>query len=220
MDAIAAGDYARAVPFTRATDETGALARSISVLKEGAGGLEEQRWMESHASAVTRELQSAASLTAFGERLLSGLVPLLGGGAAGFFANAGEGEPLRRVSAYGLADDANGGDPVATGQGLVGQCARERRIVTLTDMPAGYMRIASGLGSAPPVTATAWPLLVQDALVGVVEIATFRPIEGREWLLLEPAFEPAAWQRFLRHVTAFAFEEALAELEGAVKAWT
>ena len=100
MDAIAAGDYARAVPFTRATDETGALARSISVLKEGAGGLEEQRWMKSHASAVTRELQSAVSLTAFGERLLSGLVPLLGGGAAGFFANAGEGEPLRRVSAY------------------------------------------------------------------------------------------------------------------------
>ena len=59
-------------------------------------------------------------------------------------------------------------------------------IVTLTDLPAGYMRIASGLGSAPPVTATAWPLLVQDALVGVVEIATFRPIEGRERLLLEP----------------------------------
>ncbi len=37
VETIAAGDYARPVPFTDATDETGQLARSIHILKGAAG---------------------------------------------------------------------------------------------------------------------------------------------------------------------------------------
>ena len=82
---IAAGDYAKAVPFVGATDETGGLARSIDVLKQGAAAMDEQRWVKSNVSRLTGELQGAASLAEFGQRLLSGLVPMLGGGIAGFY---------------------------------------------------------------------------------------------------------------------------------------
>ena len=43
---IAAGDYAKAVPFVNAADETGGLARSIDVLKQGAAAMDEQRWVK------------------------------------------------------------------------------------------------------------------------------------------------------------------------------
>ena len=56
------------------------------------------------------------------------------------------------------------------GEGLVGQCAQERKTVTLTDLPPDYLRIASGLGAAAPVQAVASPLLSKDALLGVLEI--------------------------------------------------
>ena len=104
VKAIAAGDYAKAVPFAGATDETGGLARSIDVLKQGAAAMDEQRWVKSNVSRLTGELQGAASLAEFGQRLLSGLVPMLGGGIAGFYVFDETLGHLQRVSAYGLAD--------------------------------------------------------------------------------------------------------------------
>ena len=46
--------------------------------------MEDQRWVKSNISRLTGELQGAASLAEFGDRLLSGLVPMVGGGIAGF----------------------------------------------------------------------------------------------------------------------------------------
>ena len=45
--------------------------------------MEDQRWVKSNVATLTGELQGAATLAEFGERLLSGLVPALGGGVAG-----------------------------------------------------------------------------------------------------------------------------------------
>ena len=104
VKAIAAGEYGKEVPFTRATDETGGLARSVDVLKQGAAAMDEQRWVKANVSRVTGELQGAASLAEFGQRLLSGLVPMLGGGVAGFYVLDEGPSELRRVAAYGLAE--------------------------------------------------------------------------------------------------------------------
>jgi HAMP domain-containing protein len=57
VTAVAAGDYGKAVPFTQAADETGGLARSIDVLKQGAAAMDEQRWVKSNVSSLTGELQ-------------------------------------------------------------------------------------------------------------------------------------------------------------------
>jgi HAMP domain-containing protein len=86
VESIVGGDYAFTVPYTQAKDETGALARSIDVLKHGAGSMEDQRWVKTHVAALIADLQGAATLAEFGERLLSGLVPALGGGVAAFYA--------------------------------------------------------------------------------------------------------------------------------------
>jgi signal transduction histidine kinase/CheY-like chemotaxis protein len=181
VKAVAAGEYTKKVPFTDATDETGGLARSIDVLKQGAAAMDEQRWVKSSASQITAELQSAATLQEFGQRLVSGLMPHLGGGVAGFYVH-GDDSRLKRIAAYGLAENAEG--DFAFGQGLVGQCAQERKTVTLTSVPPNYLRIASGLGAATPTEVIASPLLTQKTLLGVIELATFRPFASREKALL------------------------------------
>jgi methyl-accepting chemotaxis protein len=100
--AIAAGEYGKAVPFVQAKDETGGLARSIDVLKQGAAAMDEQRWVKANASRLTGELQGATSLEEFGQRLLSGLVPTLGGGVAAFYVLDEKAGHLERVAAYGV----------------------------------------------------------------------------------------------------------------------
>jgi two-component system sensor histidine kinase/response regulator len=184
VKAVAAGDFHQPVPFTDATDETGGLARSIEVLRQGAGAIDQQRWVKSSASTLVGELQRAHSLAEFGQRLLSGLVPLLGGGVAGFYVFEEDTGRLRRVAAYGLAAGAEGRATFAVGEGLVGQCARDRRPVTLSSLPPDYLRIESGLGAAVPVQSVASPLLSKDTLLGVVEAATFHPFDSRQNALL------------------------------------
>jgi signal transduction histidine kinase/CheY-like chemotaxis protein/HAMP domain-containing protein len=182
---IAAGDYQRAVPFVGATDETGGLARSIDVLKQGAAAMDQQRWVKSNISRLTGELQGAASLAEFGDRLLSGLVPMVGGGIAAFYVFDDQAGELQRVSAYGLTDASDTATSVRIAEGLVGQCAHERRAVTLTNLPPGYFRIASGLGQAAPLQATALPAMSKDAVLGVLEVASFRAFNPPEQSLLD-----------------------------------
>ena len=181
---IAAGDYGKPVPFTGNTDETGGLARSVDVLKQGAAALDQQRWVKSNVSRLTGELQGSASVAEFGDRLLSGLVPMLGGGVAAFYVTHG-GDELRRVSIYGLVDASRTPGTIQPGEGSVGQCARERRPVVLTNLPAGYLRISSGLGESAPVQAVALPVMSEDALLGVLEIGSFHTTTPNEQLLLD-----------------------------------
>ena len=182
---IAAGDYQKAVPFVRATDETGGLARSIDVLKQGAAAMDEQRWVKSNVSKLTGELQGADSLEEFGRRLLSNLVPMLGGGVAGFYVADETLGHLQRVAAYGLANGSDAASSIQIGQGLVGQCAHERRIIAVTNLPPDYLSIASGLGQAAPVQAVALPLASKDAVLGVLEMASFRPFSSLEQSLVD-----------------------------------
>jgi len=189
---IAAGEYGRAVPFTDAADETGGLARSIDVLKQGAAAMDEQRWVKAGVARVTRDLQGARSLPEFGQRLLSSLVPLLGGGVAGVYLTDGDGLPLRRVAGYGLADRDTEPATFEPGQGLIGQCARDRAPVVLDGLPPGYVRIASGVGGAAPTQVIAWPLQSPEAFLGVVEIASFRALSSRERALVDELLPLAA----------------------------
>ncbi|MFO1461782.1 MAG: response regulator [Verrucomicrobiota bacterium] len=183
VESIASGDFTREVPFKKSTDEIGALARSIEVLKQGAAAMEEQRWVKSNTATLTAGLQGATSLAEFGQQLLFGLVPVLGGGVAGFYVFENSPERVRRIAAYGLAEGV-AADSFRMGEGLPGQCARERKAVTLTQLPPEYLRISSGVGEAPPCQAVAWPVLSQDTLLGVLEIASFRMFNPHEQALL------------------------------------
>jgi PAS domain S-box-containing protein len=184
VKAVAAGDYAQKVPFTDAMDETGGLARSIDILKQGAAAMDEQRWVKANAAKITAELQGAGTFVEFGQRLLTGLVPLLGGGVAAVYLFEENSARLRRIAAFGLAD-GGGSDSFALGEGLAGQCAQERKPVAISNLPPDYLRIASGLGSAAPVQAVALPLSSPDARLGVIEFASFRAFNSREQALLD-----------------------------------
>ena len=183
VETIAGGDYSREVPFAASPDELGDLARSVDVLKRGAMAMDEQRWVKTHAARITGELQGAATLDDFGSRLVSTLVPVLGGGVAAFYLFDGESQGLRRIAGYGLAPGTP--DRLRSGEGLAGQCARDRRPASLAGIPADALRIVSGVGEAAPAQATAWPVTSQDELLAVLEFASFRPLAGNEKALLD-----------------------------------
>ena len=84
-----------------------------------------------------------------------------------------------------MADVSDIPTVIRLGAGLVGQCAQERRTLALANLPPDYLRISSGLGQAAPVQATAMPAMSTDTLLGVLEVASFRPLTAREQALLD-----------------------------------
>jgi len=185
VESVAGGDYAKEVPFTGVPDETGALARAVDVLKQGAAAMEEQRWIKTHTARLTGELQGAVSLAEFGKRLLSGLMPVLGGGVASFYLVEKNPEQARRVAGYGLAENVHAAEAFGPGEGLVGQCVLERKPVFLTQLPPDHLHITSGLGASAPVQAVALPVESRDALLGILEIASLRAFDAKEKALIE-----------------------------------
>jgi two-component system sensor histidine kinase/response regulator len=221
VERIAQGDFDQPVPGGRANDEIGALARSIGVLKEAASAMNDQRWVKANAATLSAALQHADTLAEFGTALVSGLVPLLGGGVAAFYAMESDTGRLQRIAGYGLAADAEVGSWFALGEGLVGQSALERKTVHLASLPPDYLSIASATGSAAPTQAGAWPLCSPDAILGVFEFASFRALSASEAALLDELLPAAAMsldilQRNLRLLDQqVALEQAKARAEEA-----
>jgi signal transduction histidine kinase/DNA-binding response OmpR family regulator/HPt (histidine-containing phosphotransfer) domain-containing protein/HAMP domain-containing protein len=185
VESIAKGDFDQEVPFTREADETGALARSVDILKGGAAAMEEQRWVKANAARIAADLQRATTFAELGDLLLSGLVPALGGGVAALYAFDAVEHTVKLTASYGLGEGKDACRTFGLGEGLVGQCARDRQTLRVTDLPPGYLGISSGLGSASPSSVVAWPLVSQEAVLGVVEFASFRPLRPRETALVE-----------------------------------
>ncbi|MEK9939709.1 MAG: response regulator, partial [Methylotenera sp.] len=74
---------------------------------------------------------------------------------------------------------------LALGEGLVGQCAHDKTAIYLTDVPQDYIRIHSGLGDSAPGYLCVMPILMDNRVLGVLELAGFQAFTAREQSLLE-----------------------------------
>ncbi|WP_232454527.1 histidine kinase dimerization/phospho-acceptor domain-containing protein, partial [Domibacillus aminovorans] len=71
------------------------------------------------------------------------------------------------------------------GEGIVGQCALENRIISLNQVPEDYIKITSGLGSARPSNVLVLPAEFQGEVLAVIELASFEPFNDLEEMLLK-----------------------------------
>ena len=78
------------------------------------------------------------------------------------------------------------------GEGVIGRCALERERILMTDLPADYMKITSGLGQAEPSNLILIPMLLNDELYGVIEISSFKTFDNYHIDFLEKAAENIA----------------------------
>lgn len=65
-------------------------------------------------------------------------------------------------------------DKVKVGEGLIGQCYLEKDMIYLTEVPDDFVRIKSGLGDAPPRNIVIMPLMTNEKIEGILEIASFQ----------------------------------------------
>ncbi len=123
-----------------------------------------------------REAQTTLNDRLRGERRIEGLAAAalahacewLGAQVGALYVVAGDGYELAVARAFDAAEGR--GRRFRRGEGLVGQVAADERVVVLTDVPDGYLRIASGLGAATVRALALGPLTASGRVCGVVEL--------------------------------------------------
>ena len=85
---------------------------------------------------------------------------------------------LELVSSYAYGRKKYTEKEIRPGEGLIGQCFLEQEHILLTEIPDGYTYITSGLGESTPGSLLIMPLLANEKVVGVFEIASFSKFES------------------------------------------
>ncbi|MEK7737029.1 MAG: histidine kinase dimerization/phospho-acceptor domain-containing protein, partial [Pseudomonadota bacterium] len=126
------------------------------------------------------------------DKVLGFLVTYLKAGGGALYLFDERAVKLALTATYAMTKDLKLGEHFRLGQGVIGQAAREQKIIFLTDVPPGYLPIGSALGESAPKLVVAIPLLHGNRLVGVIEIGTFREFSDNELKFLELAREGIA----------------------------
>jgi signal transduction histidine kinase/CheY-like chemotaxis protein/HAMP domain-containing protein len=176
--AVAAGDLTQTISV-EAAGEVAELKDSINAmvgsLRETVTASQDQDWLKTNLASIGSMLQGHRDLEVVAELIMEELAPLLGAQHGTFFLTedwSGE-RRLRLIAGYGLRADKDAPIQYQIGQSLIGQVAKSKRPIVVDNIPPGYIKISSGLGEASPSNLAIMPLMFEDQVLGVVELAAF-----------------------------------------------
>ncbi|MGI6852199.1 HAMP domain-containing protein [Mesorhizobium sp. 1B3] len=177
--AVTKGDLTRSISV-EASGEVAALKDNINEmirnLKDQTLKNAEQDWLKTNLARFSRMLQGERDLTTVSRLIMSELAPLVNAQYGVFYvANRFESETyLELAASYGAESKKSIRQRLDLHEGLVGQCAADKRMILLDNVPSDFLRITSGLGDATPANIIILPALFEDEVKAVIELASFR----------------------------------------------
>ncbi len=147
----------------------------------------EQDWLKTNLAKFTNMLQGQRDLTTVGRLLLSELTPLVNAHQGVIYQMEGEEKQngLNLLAAY--ADDGANGHPrtLQLGEGLIGQCALDKRRMLITEMPENTVPISSALFKVAPRNNIVLPVLFENQVKAVIELASIHEFTTLQTMFLE-----------------------------------
>jgi signal transduction histidine kinase/HAMP domain-containing protein/CheY-like chemotaxis protein len=178
--AVASGDLTRSISV-EAQGEVAELKDNINAmvqsLRETIRANQQQDWLKTNLARIAGMMQGHRDLAIVAELIMDELAPLVSAQHGTFFLSepADADGQLRLIAGYGLRADKAAAIQYRLGQSLIGQVAQSKRPVVVANLPEGYVKISSGVGEAPPTNLAILPILFEDQVLGVIELASFTP---------------------------------------------
>ncbi|HEY9293495.1 MAG TPA: HAMP domain-containing protein [Microlunatus sp.] len=172
--AVATGDLTRSISV-EAEGEVAELSDNINAmvqsLRETTRANEDQDWLNKNLARISGLLQGHRDLRTVAQLIMNELTPLVGAQHGTFFLMDPGSHLLRLIAGYG---HAGGGEMTFDlGRSLIGQVALTKVPIVVDQTPPAYVNISSGLGQAPPVNLIVLPIVFEDQVLGVIELASF-----------------------------------------------
>ena len=186
--AVTKGDLTRSIQVD-ASGEVAELKDNINTMIDNlrltTDRNTEQDWLKTNLARFTGMLQGQRELTTVGSMLLSELAPLVNAQQGVLYQM--ESEDSSSMTLLSAFADSLDGHPqrVRMGEGLVGQCALEKRRMLISDLPIHTTPIRSGLFEAVPRNVIVLPVLFEDRVKAVIELASLNTFTTSHLAFLE-----------------------------------
>jgi len=186
--AVTKGDLTRSIQV-EASGEVADLKDNINTMIDNlrltTDRNTEQDWLKTNLARFTAMLQGQRELSAVGRMLLSELAPLVNAQQGVLYQmESEESNSMILLSAYASTDDGHL-ESIKVGEGLIGQCAAEKRRMLIADLPRHSAPIRSGLFEAIPRNVIVLPVLFEDRVKAVIELATLGTFTASHLSFLE-----------------------------------
>ncbi|MDR7332250.1 HAMP domain-containing protein [Roseateles asaccharophilus] len=189
--AVTKGDLTRAIQV-EAKGEVSELKDNINTmisnLRETTERNREQDWLKTNLAKFSGMLQGQRELQTVSRMLLAELAPLVQAHQGTIYHLAGaEGDEqprLRLLASYAQSAGVRLAQTIELGEGLVGQCALDKRSTLLADIASDFV-VSSSLGYAPRVSVIVLPVLFEGETKAVIELATLQPFTSGSLAFLE-----------------------------------
>jgi HAMP domain-containing protein/CheY-like chemotaxis protein/signal transduction histidine kinase len=187
--AVTKGDLTRSIQV-EASGEVAELKDNINTMIDNlrltTDRNTEQDWLKTNLARFTSMLQGQRDLATVGRKLLSELAPLVSAQQGVIYQMETE-ESAGMVLLSAFAGDGQDGHlrRVKLGEGLIGQCAAEKKRMLITDLPEDTVPIHSGLFKAVPRNVIVLPVLFEDHVKAVIELASLSTFTASHLAFLE-----------------------------------
>jgi methyl-accepting chemotaxis protein len=138
--------------------------------------------------------QNNDNLSKLGDELIKNLVWYLNASLGGVFINNDDEEyPVYELtSAFAYDRKRYLQKKFEKGEGLIGSCAVEANTVYLEVVPQEYIEVTSGLGDTKPNSVLIIPLIIDEEVLGIIEMASLHKFKDYEIKFVEKLAESIA----------------------------
>ncbi|MEQ8981632.1 MAG: response regulator [Deltaproteobacteria bacterium] len=181
--AVADGDYRNAFEARSDEDQLGReLSRLTNTLRNATERSERDRWMQKGQSDLLEQMRGGPEVDVLARRVLAYVADRVGAPVGAVFAPTEDGS-LRRSAVFGIAAE-DVPETIRPGEGLVGEIANAHRAVFDLDVSANPVRGSYGLGEILLKHIAVIPLVSDDSVRGVLQLALPRPLDAirQDWL--------------------------------------
>jgi two-component system, chemotaxis family, sensor kinase CheA len=182
------------------------LAKQEKLEQEYRERIENQNWLKTRIAELSVLTQGVNDLHITGDRLIQKLAQAVDASfGILYIINKDDKEYLQRIASYAFSENIPTGfgkDQFFIGEGLVGQSAKTKETIFLKNVTNDYIQISSGLGHTRPKNIMILPILLEDEVLGVVELATLKDLSDLQQAFLEESasFLGTTLNRILKHI--------------------
>jgi HAMP domain-containing protein/CheY-like chemotaxis protein/signal transduction histidine kinase len=189
--AVTKGDLTRSIQV-EASGEVADLKDNINTMIDNlrltTDRNTEQDWLKTNLARFTGMLQGQRDLGTVGRTLLSELAPLVGAQQGIIYQMMDDNEEVETLvllSAFANVGEDGHPQRLKRGEGLIGQCAIEKRRIFVSDLPESTTPIRTGLFQTVPRNIIVLPVLFEDRVKAVIELASVNSFTNSQLAFLE-----------------------------------
>lgn len=138
--------------------------------------IEEENELKARLSKFYAVMSGEKQLGVLATKILSFLVPEVGAQVGSIYVS--ENNQLKLIGQYGLSKESPKRELISLGEGLLGQAALNKNELQIDKTPESFQILQSGLGSIKNPSIFILPVLFDEDLMGVLEIASVKPLSS------------------------------------------